>query len=489
MINFRIYEILSTFSKKDWNDFKRFVKSFDTTSKRKYFPLLLELKKYSKRIKALENIPVSEIFEKAYKRKTGNRTISNRQSEFLYLIKKFLGNIENAKKKLTETNFYFDELLSRNLLDIFSYEYNRKKNDIIEKNIYNENSYKTISEIIGKYITCSVLRNENYIDDITKTYFKYSDIILADITINLFQTAFELQMLKDYGFKNDNSLLNLIDSLDSDKLIKELESQNKPIFVLPITYYYIFKSLKETHNSIYLSKAKKMFFENETYFQEKFRIYIYSLFMSCYIKRNNKGENCFKDLFLLFKRKLRQNIVSDITKYTSLDNSIFREYIITGLEVKEYKWVEMVINKYSPLLPIDVREDEYTLAISKLYFAKKEYRKTADTINNYKIKNSKYIFDLMKLKLISNYELEEFEECYKEIDNVRHYCKNNRTKFLPGTILHFKNFLDVFSKLLNYRINPFKNDTNDILYEFEKSNISKKSWIYEKLREISEKQK
>lgn len=484
MINFRIYEILSTFSKKDWNDFKRFVKSFDATSKRKYFPLLLELKKYSKRIKALENIPVSEIFEKAYKRKTGNRTISNRQSEFLYLIKKFLGNIENAKKKLTETNFYFDELLSRNLLDIFSYEYNRKKNGIIEKNIYNENSYKTISEIIGKYITCSVLSNENYNDDISGTYFKYSDIILADIIINLFQTAFELQILKDYGFKNNNSLLNLTEFLDSDKLIKELEHQNKPIFVLPIIYYYIFRSLKETHNNIYLSKAKKMFFENETYFQEEFRIYFYSLFISCYIKMINKGKDCYKDLFLLLRRKLKQNLISDITKHTSFDNSIFREYIITGLEVKEYKWVEMVINKYSCLLPVEVREDEYTLAISKLYFAKKEYRKTAETINNYKIKNIKYIFDLMKLKLKSNYELKEFEECYKEIDNVRHYCKNNRTKFLPGTILGFKRFLDGFSKLLNYSINPFNKDIDTVHFELEKLNFKKDDWIYEKLKEI-----
>lgn len=490
MINFRIYKILSTFSKKDWNDFSKFVKASDISSGRKYQPLLIEIKKYSKRLKTLKNIPIAEIFKKAYNKTFSNQTIFNRQNEFLNLLKKYIGNIEYKKNELLETYFYLEGLLSRNLLDIFSFEYKRKKNTM-EKYYYDENSYKVLSQIIGEYVVCSILINSeknNSGNADSNLKLKYLDFVLAEILSVLYKNGSEAQILRYYKLVKNNFILDFINLLNTDVFFEELEKQNEPIFIIPLIHYYIFKALSDMDCKKYIDKAKRIYFMNENSFPEEFKLHIYGKIMSYYNMKINKGEpKYYKDLLLLYKRKLKQNLVSDLSEHYLVYNNVFCEYVIIGLLEKQYKWVEMVIKKYSPLLPEDIREDEYTLAMIRLYSAKKEYKKIIEILKSRKIQNQKHYLDSIRFKLISYYELEEFEECYKEIDNARHYYMYNKNKVLNERISAFKKFLDGFSKILNYRMNPFNKDLNDIFYDIKSLGFPKDDWIYKKIQEISEK--
>lgn len=482
MINLKIFKILHSFTHNDWINLISYIKSSDKIMGRKYLPLILELKNYETRFSALKNISVSEIFERAYDKNFNPHTIFNRQSELLNLLKKFLEKTAYEKNTLNRTLFYFDELLSRNLIDQFSKEY--KKRDILENNHYDENLYKILSKIIEHRSNYFALKNES--ENSINAYLKSSDVLLAEILSNLYRTGQEFQILDYHYINKNNSMSNFMDSIDSDNFFDELEKQNKPIFIVPLVHYYVFKSLQCPDNKKYIFKAKRIFYKNEKHFPEKFRLHIYGKIMSYYYFKINKGdEGYFKDLFLLFKRKLKQNLVSDFKEHYFIYNNVFCEYVITGLKVKQFDWVEMVIKKYSPLLPEEIREDEYTLAMIRLHFAKKEYEKTLEIIKKSKIHNKKHYLDSIYYKLISNYELENFEECYKEIDNTRHYLKNNRTNVLRVRVIPLKKFLLIFSKLLNYRMNPFNQDINDIFYEFEESGITKENWEYIKLQEIS----
>jgi len=484
MINLKIFNILETFSQNDWDNLVLYIKSSDAISGRKYLPLVLELKNFGTRFSELEKIPASEIFEKAYKKTFNTHTIFNRQSELLNLLKIFLEKNAYKKDLLTGISFYFSELISRNLMDIFYCEYKGKK-DIIENDYYNENSFKTLSKIIENKSDYFALKND--MDKGINAYCKSCNVLLAEILSNLYKTGQEFQILKQYKLNKNNSIYSFIDFIDSDNFFCKLEKQNEPIFIVPLIHYYIFKSLQNPDCKRYISKAKQIYFANEKQFPEKFKLHIYRMIMSYYYEKINRGEEkYFKDLFLLFKRKLKQNLVSDFTERYFFYNNIFCEYVITGLKVKQYKWVEMVIKKYSPLLPEDIREDEYTLAMIRLHFAKKEHEKIFEMLNSSKIKNKKIYMDSIYYKLISCYELERYEECYKEIDNVRHYLKNNREKILKVRVLPLKKYLDGFSKLLNYRTNPYDKNINSIYYEFEKLGISKEDWMYKKFQEISE---
>ena len=482
MINIYLYNILSTFSEKEWSNFVLYIKSYDVVSRRKYLPLVLELKKYRMKLSELKKISIAEIFSRAYNRTVNIQTLFNRQTELLNLVKKFLKNITYEKNELLQTSLYFDELISRNLINQFSRDYGKNKN-VMENCYYDENSYKILSKILDN--KSEYFASKGNSTESVNAYYESTNVLFAEILSNLYRSGQEFQILKQHTPGKQNSLQNFMDSIDSDKLFNELEKQNKSIYTVPLIHYYIFKSLQNPVCKKYISKAKQIFFANEKHFPEKFKLHIYGKIMShYYIKINNGEEKYFKDLYLLFKRKLSQNLVSDFTEHYFFYNNVFCEYVITGLKVKQFKWVEKVIKKYSPFLPENIREDEYTLAMIRLYFTKKEYAKVIEIIKGNKIQNKKHYIDSIYYRLMSYYELGNFEECYLEIDNTRHYLKNNKEKILRIRALPLKKFIDGFSKLLNFRMNPYDKDINNIYYEFEKLDILKEDWMYEKINEI-----
>jgi len=485
MINLKIYEIISTFSEKDWNNLILNIKSSDATSGRKYLPLVLELRNFRTRLPELKKIPVSEIFGIAYNKTFNIRTISSRQCELLILLKKFLENNAYNKKELLGTYLFFDELISRNLQNIFSAEYKKKK-DLLKNNYFNDDSYHFLSKIIFKKSDFFELLNDK--NNSANAFFEHSRVLLADILSNLYETGHTLLIYKYYNVKNEfDPMLKFIDSMGSEKYFEELEERKEPIFIIPLIRYYIFKSFQHPDCKKYISKAKRIYFANEKYFTNDFKLRVYGMIMSYYFVKINNGElKYFKNQFVICKKKLKQNLVSDMMEHSSSNASIFREYIVIGLHVNQYKWVEMVIKKYSPMLPEDIREDEYALALVRLYFAKKEYQKVIEITDNFKIKNTIHYLDSVGLKLMSLYELKKYEECFLGIDRTKHFLMNNKLKTsgIAYNLEQYQDFIDIFSKLLNYRTNPFNKDINSLLYDTEKSNSLAKNWVSRKIKEL-----
>ena len=480
MINKKLYKIFSTFSKKDWKDFILYVKSSDIIYGRKFLPLVLEFKKHSLKLGELQKIQPPILFEKAYDKIFSDRTISSRQNELVNILKKFLESIAYKKDELYGINFYFRELLSRNLTDVFSYEYKKKKNTI-DKYKYSEESYNVLSKLT-LFNTVTLLKQKM---SFFESYFYHSKVLFADIISNLYKTGQQIQLYKRYFIKSDyDPILRFIDAIASDEYFDELEKQKETVFIVPLIRYYIFKSQQNLDNEKYISKVKKIYFANENKFSDDFKTNIYQMIMTYYNIKINEGKlKYLNDLFLLYKKKLTQNLVSDLKEQGEYVN-IFREYVITGLRVNQYKWVEMVIEKYSPLLPDNIREDEYTLALVRLHFAKKEYETTIRKIHEHKSQNIIHYIDSIKIKLASYYELQKYEECYLEIDNAKHYINTHVIKIPQIYLQNFKVFLNRFLKLLNYRTNPFNKDIYNVLRKIEKSHFSMQDWMLKKFNEL-----
>jgi hypothetical protein len=484
MINKYLFSVFSTFSNEDWKEYKIYVKSCDVISSRKYYPLVSVLMKFSSKIDDLKTVATRKLFKKAYKKIYDAQTILNRQTELLNLTRKFLENYALKKNYLNKLNLYLQELLSRNLLDLYLRDSYKAKDDI-KANIFNEDAYKHLQELVlanGAY--CQLKKKQKLSMDF---YFSHSKILLADILCSLYRTGQELQIQKysslNYGF---NPVLEFIDSVISDKFFDKLEKQNDKIFTISLIRYYVFKSVQNPDDTKYISKALNIFFTDENNFTEYFRTEMYRMFMTYYIIKTNNGETkYYRNLFLLYKRKLCQNLVSDL-KVCSYPANVFREYILTGIKVRQYKWVENVIEKYSSLLPKNIRDDEINLAMIRLSFSRKEYKKTLELISNHKSKNNTHHLDSMRYKLASFYELKRYEEAYYEVDREKHYLKYNKNNIPELNQKYFKSFLDKILKLLNYHANPFNKDPEIILYEIEndETRFMMKDWIGDKAREL-----
>jgi hypothetical protein len=484
MLNKYLFSAVNTFSAEEWTEYKKFIKSRDSISGRKYYPLVNLLSKYIKKPDALKQIPSEKLFKRAYGKNYSSQTLLNRQTELLNHTRKFLKQKAGEKNNFSELNLYSQELLSRNLLDLYSRD-TAKTGEQINANLFNADSYKYLQEYVLLDASYHQLCKEQKTS--LDVYFRHSRILLADILCSLYRTGQELQVQKydsiDYGL---NPVLEFIDSFDADSFFRKTEKLKDKMFIIPQMRYYLFKSIQNLDGQKYISKAVKIFYSNEKHFPEYLRTEIYRTLMTYYNMKQNMGEpKYYNDLFQLYKRKLNQNLVSDL-KMCSYPANVFREYILTGLKVRQYKWVEMVIKKYSPLLPENLRKDEVNLASVRFCFYRREYLKALDLINNHKSKNNLHHLDSMRYRLACNFELKKFEEAYSEIDKSKHYLKYNKSKIPEFHRVYFKIFLDKVLKILNYIVNPFNKDPEMILFEIEndESNYLMKDWVSEKAKEL-----
>ena len=137
MINIKLFNLILTFSENDRKNLNLFIKSQDSITGRKYYPLFNELEKYKMHPDKLKSIPAEKIFENAYGgKKFSYQTISNRQTELLKLILKYFEKTSNENNQLAKLNSLYNELLSRNQLSEFRKIFNKNLN------IHNEYLFK-----------------------------------------------------------------------------------------------------------------------------------------------------------------------------------------------------------------------------------------------------------------------------------------------------------------------------------------------------------
>jgi hypothetical protein len=489
MINKHLLAVLKTFSDGDWEEYKKYFKSVDAATGRKFLPLVRVLNKCFTDGLDLNTITAASLFEDAYGKTYNRQTLFNRQTEVMDFTRKFLEMRAYKKEPIAGRNYYDRELLTRGLIDLYHKDSSRTR-EIPEKNIFNEESYKHTQELIlNKGAYYQMKKNPG---EAMKNYFAHSKVLLADMLCGLYRTGQELQIHEYYSMNNDfNPVLEFTKSILSDKYFEKLEKTGDKIFTIPSLRYYIFKAFGNPDNEKYIQKAMDIFFGEENNFTEYFRTEMYRMFMTYYIIKTNKGERkYYENLFRLYKRKLRNNLVSDL-KICSYPANVFREYIIAGIKVGQYKWAESVIKKYSPLLPANIRGDEINLAGVRIKFSKREFEKVLEMIDKYRSKNNMHQIDSLRYKLASYYELRRYEDAYSEVDRSKHYLKNNKGKIPEIHITYFKKFLDKLLKLLNYHANPYNKNPELILYEIEneKSNYMMREWITDKAHELAYKVK
>jgi hypothetical protein len=484
MINKHLLSVLLTFSDNDWDEYKKYFKSVDAVTGRKFCPLVNIFRKYSLSEKDLGAIPAKIIFQKAYRKTYSRQTLFNRQTEFLEHTRKFLELSSFKKEPLAGINYYHRELLSRGLVDLYNKDIS-KNAKVINENTFSEEAYKHLQEFVLNNGTYFQMKKDQ--KQAMNHYFSHSKILLSDLLCSLYRTGQELQIYEYYSLNfGFNPVLEFTRSVLSDRYFEKLEKQNDKIFAVPVLRYYIFRAFGNPENEKYILMALDRFFSEENNFTEYFRTEMYRMFMTYYIIKVNKGEKkYYENLYSLYKRKLQNNLVSDL-KMCSYPANVFREYIIAGIKVKQYKWAEGIVKKYSSLLPENIRSDEINLAGVRISFSKNEYDKVLGMINNYRSRNNMHQIDSMRYKLACYYELKRYEEAYAEVDKSKHYLKNNKNTIPEIHVAYFKKFLDRILKLLNYHANPYNKDPELILYDIErdKSNYSMKDWMTEKGREL-----
>ena len=480
-INFKLINLLNSFSNNEIKEFKKFISSPVYSGGRNYAPVLDHLLR--NKTKGVEKIFARDIYEKLYPgKKFSRQTLKNRFSELYKLGEEFLVFLNLKNNKSDKEKIILSMLIERNILGPFERKY-KKLHQKLESEKYEYKVYRDLSFI--NELQLEYLKSKKNIQNLLDHFFDKSQMNFCFDLINLFETGFEFS-LQEYDNKlyDSNYVFEYLKNLDLEDMMKSFSSSESLIYRVAAMNYFLFKAFDNVDNEEYYFLSHKIFTQISGDLNDKYKISFFNFLTYFCMRKQNIGIKEFRDeLFELYKEKLSQGLFSDLQNPIYLHNN-FRDYVFIGLALKKYKWVEDFIRNYSKELPENFREDEVKLSYAKLYIANGNYEKSMLNLENIKTANYLLYLDSSILKLCCYYQMEHFEEAFLEIDKVRHYIRNHNE--IPK--VHKEpnlNFVRIYQSLLKIYSSPDKTEIGFLEKEVcSIQSVIKKEWLLEKISEL-----
>ncbi len=482
MRNFKIFQIISAFSKEELKEFEYFIKSPYLTSSRDYSNMLKTIYTFNNDPEKLQEISNEKFYAMVFPGKAySNKTLRNRLNELTAIAKKFIVQKALESNKPQSDFLLLKGLKDRKLYGIFRNEFTRinESMSIDSNKSYNNAEIKMLS-------TYAYLENQ----DFSKTFEGYrntTEYVITFFLENYFVYLIEFENEKLYGISSDKNIAyDLMHNLKADNFIRILEERNDNKYLTVLLNYYLYKSFANLSDEVSFRKFRDLFFKNLNKLSYEHKDGFFGYMISRYFILQNKGgrQDILKEVFKLYDMKLKLGLHSEL-KAIRYPSTAFRDYVVVGMKLKKYKWVEDFIEKYSPLLPTEIRDEEMKMAYTRLYLFKKEYDNALQCLNELKTTNYIYLLDASRIKLRIFYEKSYFEEAFLEIDRIKHYIKNNTKKVALLVRKYSKEFIDVYNELLKLRLNPDKEGIDYLFNNIQKATtLVAKEWFIEKIKEM-----
>lgn len=190
-----------------------------------------------------------------------------------------------------------------------------------------------------------------------------------------------------------------------------------------------------------------------------------------------------KELFELNKQRIAGGVYSPDGKNMRL--MLYRQALLTSLQVKEFEWAEGFVAEYSPKLPADVRDTMRKFAEAHILFEKGEYDTSLGLLNKIDFEMFTLKFDLRNLMLRIYIELNYIEEAISLIDSYKRFIQNNKNVSEYYRTLTY-NFLKYSKHIVDLKTDKDGSKSDEIIIELKKENaVNFKQWLIDKITNTS----
>ncbi len=479
-MNKSLFSLLEKFTKEEWIRFGEFISSPYFVKGRDYTNLFTFLRVYFQKYQNQDFITNAMAKFRTDNNMT-TQALSNRLSELNKLAEKFLIHQNTENDSIGSISILYRELIKRELYSNINITYNNNKDKINITDASDLIPFSSILQSRGFYF-----RSRNDMQETFNQFDNHVDCLNAYSLDRMLYFATEYHLSDVYGIPYKAGLfLKTFKEINFDKLINRIESENNEIYKSVRLRYYIYNSLTNPDKNGLADKAENYFNMIHENISIDLKIDYFQKMQANYILHINKGEASYlHKVFELFKVRLedKDTINFSLANYPATE---FRDFVIVGLRVKEFDWVENFINDYSNQLNPAFRDEEKTMAIVRLCTERKDFIKALSIFKNYKNSNNHvHNIDMYKYMIIVNYEMKYFDEVRKIIDKLRHYLLKDglidiQKEYTKGFIDNIIRIMKIINKGTGEGINEFINDINS-----NPKSIVDKKWFLEKAEEL-----
>lgn len=492
MKDFRLIELLKTFSPEEFKDFEKFISSPYFSKGRDVMPLFKLLKKYYPDFNS-DRLTKEGIYEELYQGKKYDevkagsllRTII---SDLYKLCKDYLIILELKSDDMRKKYYLLNQLRKRKNYRGFEKEFQNidYDSDIVGKG--------SVNHFLEKYFLTIVYRDYTLEKDEFERSFEANlhsgEMLALAALINVFKFEDEKKLAIAYNLKVRENFLDFIaNNLDSEKITDLMKDSGNSLYPYLHVNFMMYMMNKDFENDRHFPVMKNILNENRNLFGSSEIYILWNMMLSYCNHKQMTGNNNFSKYIHEIEKKMVNEGIHRKSPDEDFHIILFRNILISATRQEEYEWAEEFIEKYSSQLNIEHRENMRYYSMAYLSLAKKEFDKALEHI--VKIKYDLFIFKIdMKLVMMKIYfELGYEEQLYSMMETTRQYLKN--TKDIYESLKKFYyNFIKYLKELMNIKFGKnVRRDDIEILKKMiaDEKFVSNHEWLMKKVSEVSTK--
>lgn len=480
MISSKAIELISTFSKAEFNEFGSFVSSPYFNRESVLVKFYNVLKKYYPAFES-RNFTKEKIFSKLYSgKKFNDGVMRNILSSMLELAEKFL-----AVRKLMGDNVKYNFALMRELNE-------RNQVKLFER------MEKDTAEILGTlkkdeiyfYNRAQFYSEKRNHETRQKSTLLVNDSYLLEVSDSMMK-SFLIGLLRSYAHIN-NSNMRMYDNKykpyinENFEVFADKEAENYKDLAFFNFYYNAFK-LSKTEDEKYFYELKKLLNPDSGSLTTREIKDIFSILTNYCYNMMNKGVLKFrKEQFLIQKEQITEGIYK--AEFKSLSHIKYMNVVVTGIDAGEIGWVEDFMEKYKHELDESNRENTYDFCRALMYYHKKDFGSALQWAAKVKTDDQSYKHQLKSLYLKVYFDMNDVESFYSHVDSYRHFLLNQKS--IPEDTRNvIGNYLNFTKKLFDIKIS--QQETGFELAKLkekilETAHMINKPWLLDKIEEIQQ---
>lgn len=467
MKNSKVIQILKSFSSEELKRFGDFLRSPFFNKKSNVIKLFKAFKKFGPAFDSVDLTDVN-IYKKVFPGKSYNYgTMKNLIHEFNTLAKEFIAfqdfNDDHFLKKLD----MLYGLASRKLNKIF--DSSLKETEITYHKLENlgdeyfKNKFELeIVKLYSHYRTGRAELDPEKRIELAQHCAIYLVCYSLIISFKLCHDIMTSSAKKDFDYKNTLAY-KFIEEAGSERLMDDIKKYAPEFYPVVAIYFnsFMIASGADDDDSYYID-LKELIRENLSRFSrpEKYNLII-QLESRC-TEKIKSGKDFLNDLFEINNLKIENNL------YTLNESDYFpvvgfRKIVTNAIYLKKFEWTEEFIKKYLHQLPEEDIDNTLHYSNALLNFAKGYYNEALENITMVKLKDYISKFNAWSLKLKALYELGYYEEALYALDSYTHSLKDDK-KSPEAVRKSVSNFLNLYRKILKFKLQPEKNESDDLLF-------------------------
>ncbi len=480
-----LIKLLKTLSKEEWQDFEKFVASPYHNNGRNFLRLVKILKRFHPGFDSPKMTKVTiynELFTgNDYKENVLNSSLSRlcTIAEDYLLYAKFRKNeyrlIESLRLKA----------LSERGLDTRATKHIRNTVDALGVNKLNEEYFhalKMFKKEESLFNHGSNQRSKLYIPlSESIRYIVYSFIVEAlsfDSTV-LVQKNF---WHEDYHKSYTKKLLECIDFSGLMELIRTNDMKAYPLLNL---LYLMNRSICNLDNDEYYFEVKKHAYEILDTLDIDFRKGVMGFLSLVCTMKIVIGKKSFGTEGFEIRKKVMEEDLYPVTSSNYMRTSEFRSTLLEAVNLGEISWAEKFANKFVENIQPDFREDFVHYSKAIIAYEKKEYSTAIDHAVRVNINQIMFKLDMKNFIAKTYFETRSYEPLVSHLNSYYQLVKNSSSKNHELLNRHL-NLIKHLRKLVNLvTSDKITDDLHLLKIRIEKDNVTAKSWLLEKINELS----